>query len=181
MPEGAQEMEDTRQGNRRYLSAFYVNGYKLWEITFPGQGAGEGWNSQWHTGEQALGRGCANPQPLHPLPSAGQAAGQAQAMLVQEVGSRRLGTFSRGMMAHPGVSWRGLHKPLCQNKFLTPAGAMVHTASLRRLAPENCGDRSTRSPDEPSSRFQQPPSYQGHPITQHPEPPTLSIVPRLSG
>lgn len=54
----------------------------------------------------------------------------------------------RGAQGVPGVSWRGLHKPLCQNKFLTPAGAMVPTASRRRLAPENCGDRDTSSPGE---------------------------------
>lgn len=117
----------------------------------PVQGAGEGWNRQWHTGEQVLGRGCAKPQALLPLPSAAQAAGQAQAMLVQEQGGRRLGTFGRGMMAHPGVSWRGLHKPLCQNKLLTPGGAMLHTASRRRLAPENCGNRISSSSCEPCS------------------------------
>lgn len=68
---------------------------------------------------------------------------------------------SGSTQARPGAShgwartWQGLHKPWRQHKSLTPAGMRVAMTSCRRLAPENCRNKSASSPDERSSRFQQ--------------------------
>jgi len=74
------------------------------------------------------------------------------------------------VLAHPGASlgcprtWRGVQTPAKrQHRPLTSAGRRVAMASCSWLAPENCWNKSTSSPDERSSQFQQHPCCWGHP------------------
>lgn len=95
-------------GKQEIVSSFLVNGYKVREgfpLVREQEKAG--------TDNGTLGCGCANPPCLLPLPSAGQAPGQAQAVLVQEEGSTRcsrciLERFTQTLVPeqvpHPGGS-----------------------------------------------------------------------------
>lgn len=150
MSEGAQEMGYTRQGNRRYSSASsqWLQGERRLS---PGQGAGEGWNRQWHTGQ---GLSKSPVPPPTPISWSGTRTGSGRA------GAR--GGEHKVFQVYPG------------EVYTNPGARTSSSPRQERWSPRlraggwHQRTAGTETPAALVSRLQQHPPCQGHPSTQHP-------------